>query len=300
MTEARGDVDLTIIIINWNTRDELRDSLASIRARPHRHTVEVVVSDNASSDGSRAMLAEEFADVRLIVSPSNAGFGAGNNRAIPAARGRFVMFLNSDTIVTPGALDSLVEFADAHPDIGIVGPRLLNRDGSLQYSCRHFPNLGTGFFRNTPLGRLFPRNRFNQDYLLTDWDHATERDVDWVSGAALMIRREALDRLGGFDEGFFMYCEDVDLCYRAHEAGWRVVYQPNAVIYHIIGRSTDKVPTRMTYHFHKSMYRFYQKHYRERTPILVRPLIVPGLVARATGQIVRYRWRHLRRRLRGA
>src|SRR2546421_256364 len=133
-------------------------------------------------------------------------------------------------------------FADATPDAGIIGPKLLNRDGSLQYSCRSFPNMGAGFFRNTPLGRLFPKNRFTQDYLMSDWDHSTVRDVDWVSGAALLIRREVLEQTGGFDEGFFMYCEDVDLCYRAHELGWRVVYYPDSVIYHMIGRSSDQVP----------------------------------------------------------
>src|SRR5262249_24802406 len=143
------------------------------------------------------------------------------------------------------------------------------------------------------------KNRFAQDYLMSDWDHADVRDVDWVSGCALFIRREALDQIGGFDEGFYMYCEDVDLCYRAHEAGRRVVYFPEAVIYHIIGRSTNQVPTRMTYLFHRSMYRFYKKHYARRTSDFVRPLIIPGLIARATGQILRYRWRNITRRWKG-
>jgi hypothetical protein len=245
------------------------------------------------------MVAAEFPQVHLHVNPTNLGFGAGNNRAIQAATGRYVLFLNSDTRVTEGALDALVDFADATPDLGALGPKLLNADGSLQYSCRRYPNLGTGFFRNTPLGRLFRRNRFATDYLMSDWDHATPRDVDWLSGAALMVPRDVLERTGGFDEGFYFYCEDVDLCKRIHDLGLRVVYYPDAVIYHIIGRSSDKVPTRMTYEFHRSMYRFYRKHYAAKTPWLVRPLILPGIVARASGQIVRYRWRNLKRRLRG-
>lgn len=292
-------MDLSVLIINWNTKDDLRNCLRSLCAQKFRHAVEIVVADNASSDGSREMVVSDFPEVCLVVHSTNLGFGAGNNRALTATHGRYVLFLNSDTLVTECALDCLLDFADAHPDVGIIGPKLLNRDGSLQYSCRSFPNLGTGLFRNTPLGRLFPKNRFTKEYLLADWDHATPREVDWVSGAAMLVRRGMFQQLGGFDEGFFMYCEDVDLCYRAHQAGWKVVYFPDSVIYHIIGRSSDKVPTRMTYHFHKSMYRFYKKHYARSTPLWLRPLILPGLIARSAGQILRYRWLHIKRRLRG-
>lgn len=292
-------MDLSVIILNWNTKEETRACLKSLFGQAHRHAVEVIVADNASSDGSREMLAAEFPSVCVVAHAGNLGFCAGNNRAVPAASGRYVLFLNSDTLVTAGALDALIAFADANSDIDIVGPKVLNPDDTLQYSCRRFPDLGAGFFRNTPLGRLFPKNRYATNYLMSDWDHATVRDVDWVSGCALLIRREALDRAQGFDEGFYMYCEDVDLCYRVHEAGWRVVYFPDAVIYHIIGRSTNQVPTRMTYFFHRSMYRFYKKHYARRTSLFLRPLILPGLIARAAGQIVRYRWRNFARRWRG-
>jgi GT2 family glycosyltransferase len=290
-------VDLTIIVINWNTKDDLRICLRSLDEHPCRFDTEVIVADNASEDGSCEMVKAEFRWAKVVAHPRNLGFCAGNNRGVPDEPGRYILFLNADTRVTPCALDRLLGFADTSPDAGIIGPKLLNRDGSLQYSCRRFPNLGAGFFRNTPLGRLFPKNRFAQDYLMSDWDHASVRDVDWVSGAALLIRREALKQIGGFDEGFFMYCEDVDLCYRAHELGWRVVYFPNSVIYHLIGRSSDQVPTRATYYFHTSMYRFYKKHYARITPFFIKPLILPGLIARASGQIVRYRWRHLKRSL---
>jgi GT2 family glycosyltransferase len=292
-------LDLSVIVLNWNTKVETRACLESILGQAFKHEVEVIVADNASSDGSREMLATEFPQVRVVAHSTNLGFCAGNNRAVPGTKGRYVLFLNSDTVITEGAFDAMLDFADENPDIGILGPKLLNEDGSLQYSCRRFPNLGAGFFRNTPLGRLFPNNRFTQDYLMTDWDHASVRDVDWVSGAALMIRRDALEKTGGFDEGFFMYCEDVDLCYRVHEMGMRVVYFPFAVIYHIIGRSTNQVPTRMTYAFHRSMYRFYKKHYAAKTPLLIRPFIIPGLVARASGQIAKYRIKNIQRRLRG-
>jgi GT2 family glycosyltransferase len=292
-------VDLSVIVLNWNTLEDTRNCLNSILGQEHRHAVEVIVADNASEDGSREMVVEEFPSVQLVVHSTNLGFCAGNNGAIYATSGRYVLFLNSDTVVTDGAFDAMIEFMDAHPDIGALGPKLLNLDGSLQYSCRSFPDLGAGFFRNTPLGRLLPGNKFTKNYLMSDWDHATVRDVDWVSGAALMLRREALDQTKGFDEGFYMYCEDVDLCYRVHELGWRVTYFPFAVIYHIIGRSTDKVPTRMTYAFHKSMYRFYKKHYAQKTSVFIRPIIIPGLILRASGQIMKYRWRNLKRRVQG-
>jgi len=283
--------DLSVIVLNWNAREDLRRCLASVEAHPPAHDVRIVVADNDSHDGSAEMVAAEFPQHVLVRHPRNAGFGAGNNRALPLATGRYVMFLNPDTVVWERAFDALIDYGDAHPDVGILGAKLLNPDGSLQYSCRRFPNLGTGFYRNTPLGRMLPGNRWTSDYLMRDFDHASPLDVDWVSGAALVIRREALQELKGFDEDFYMYCEDVDLCMRAHRAGWRVVYIPDAVITHVIGRSSDLVPARMTYEFHRSMYTFYRKHYAASTPLFVRPLILPGIVARAVGQIARYRWR---------
>lgn len=291
------NVDLTVIILNWNTRELLKESLQSLLDQPPGPNTQIIVADNASEDGSREMVRALFPNVTLVVNTSNIGFGAGNNAALPLATGRYVLFLNSDTKVTAGALQTLVAYADANPDIGILGPKLLNADGSLQYSCRQYPNLATGFFRNTPLGRLFPRNRFASDYLMKDWDHATPRDVDWVSGAALMMRRALLDQIGAFDEDFYMYCEDVDLCWRANHANpWRVTYLPDAVIYHYIGKSSDMVPARMTYEFHRSQYLFYKKHYAAVTRMWLRPIILPGIVLRALGQIARYRVRYWQRK----
>lgn len=299
--------DLSVVILNWNTCKLLEKCLRSLELPQPGLCYEVVVVDNASEDNSREMVKRLFPRVRLLVNKRNVGFGEGNNAALPHTTGRYVLFLNSDTEVTEGALAAMARFADSQPDIGILGPKLLNGDGSLQYSCRRYPNLGTGFFRNTPLGRLFPHNRFTTDYLYQDWDHNTPRDVDWVSGAALMIRRTLLDQIGGFDTTFFMYCEDVDLCWRANHAPleeegcptWRVTYFPDAVIYHLIGKSTDIVPTRMTYEFHRSQYIFYKKHYAASTPFFLRPLIPVGIGLRAIGQMARYRINYWRRRLRG-
>ena len=293
-------MDVSIVILSWNTRELLANCLQSIADDPLAPSHEVIVVDNASEDGSREMVRDRFPDVRLLVNPVNLGFGAGNNTAIPVAQGRYVLFLNSDTLVHAGALAGLVAYADARPAVGIVGPKLLNDDGSLQYSCRRYPTLGAGFFRNTPLGRLFPKNRFASDYLMQEWPHQESIDVDWVSGAALMIRREVLDETKGFDEDFYFYCEDLELCWRVNHSGkWKVSYYPHAVVTHSIGRSSDKAPTRMTWEFHRSQYLFYRKHYRATTFVLARPLIPLGILLRATGQMSRYRVNYWRRRLRG-
>ncbi len=320
-------MDLSIILLNWNTRDLLAQSLRSLQLPQEGITFEVVVVDNASSDGSRDMIRADFPDVKLHANPRNIGFGAGNNTGIPLTTGRYILFLNTDTVVEEHALAKIVQYADANPDIGILGAKLLNEDGSLQYSCRRYPNLLTGFFRNTPLGRLMPQNRFASDYLMKSFDHETPRDVDWVSGAALMMRRTLYDQIGAFDDDYFMYCEDVDLCWRANHASlssiasvkdlaprksvnvftvgqeeekpqgtWRVTYFPDARIYHYIGKSSDKAPTRMTYEFHRSQYLFYKKHYRPFTPLLIRPLIPLGIALRAVGTMARYRINYYRRK----
>ena len=270
-------MDLSVIILNWNARNYLEKSLTSLVCAPQHLDFEVLVVDNASEDDSAAMVREKFPGVALIENQENTGFGAGNNLAAPKTSGRYILFLNPDTVVMEGALAAMVAYADANPDIGILGPKLLNGDGSLQYSCRRFPNLATGFFRNTPLGRLLPKNRFASDYLMKDFDHAAPLDVDWVSGAALMLRRELFNQIGAFDEDFFMYCEDVDICLRAGKAqmpngkNWRVTYFPDSVIYHLIGKSSDLVPTRMTYEFHRSQHLFYKKHYAATTPFFPAP-----------------------------
>ena len=174
-------VDLTVIILNWNTRNDLRVCLGSIFEQQFRHSVDVVVADNASEDDSREMVRREFPQATLLEHPKNLGFCAGNNRAIPRNPGRYVLFLNADTRITPCAFDTLIDFADSTPDTGIIGPKLLNQDGSLQYSCRRFPNLGAGFFRNTPLGRLFPNNRFT---VPRHWCDLTGAGPDFATGSS--------------------------------------------------------------------------------------------------------------------
>lgn len=266
-----SDFELSVTICSWNTRDDLRECLNSLERGRGELELEVIVWDNASTDGSPEMIACEFPWVKLFRSDRNLGFGGGHNAAMKRAKGRFLMPLNSDAIVHEGALLHLVDFLKQHPDVGIAAPKLLNPDGSLQYSCRRFPTPAAAVFRNTPLGKLFPKNKYSREYLMQDWAHDEPRDVDWVSGAAFCITRECYEATGGFDEQFFMYMEDVDLCYRAHQLGFRVVYLPNAVVTHAIGRSTDIVANKMIEQFHRSMMLFYRKHYLPKVSPILRP-----------------------------
>lgn len=281
--------DVSIIVTNYNTRDLLRACFASMEGRLGRPWLEVILVDNASADGSAEMTREEFPDVRVFVQERNEGFAHANNRGIRASRGRHVLILNSDTEIVDDALERMRDHMEAHPDIGALGARLLNTDGTVQLSCRSFPSYRTVLFhRYSLMTRLFPRNRYSAEYLMTDTNHDETMDVDWVSGACMMVRRETMDAVGLLDEGFFMYAEDVDWCYRMKQAGWRVCYLPQAEVRHHIGRSTRNVPYRMTYERHRSMWRFYRKHY-SRGIVLVDVATFLGIAARC-GMVMLQNW----------
>ncbi len=271
---------LSISIVNWNTRDDLRRCLESLPGGASETSLEVFVVDNASTDGSAEMVEAEFPHVRLLRNPENRGFAHANNVALRQSTGDYLLLLNPDTLVRDGALDTLVAGMEAHPEAGIGGAKLLNSDGSLQYSCRRFPTFATGLFRNSALGKLFPGNARVRDYLMTDFDHASVTEVDWVSGAALCIRRAVLEQIGLLDEIFFMYCEDVDWCYRVGQAGWKVLYFPDAVITHIIGRASDQAVERMVRAHHHSMGLFFDKHYASAMPAVLRWVPKLGIWAR--------------------
>ena len=281
--------DIAVIVVNWNAREDLRRCLESLTAAP-RPTVDysIFAVDNASADGSAAMVTAEFPGVRLLSNTDNLGFSKANNQAIAETDSRYVFLLNSDAAVFPGTLDALVAFADAHTNAGILGPKVLNVDGSLQYSCRRFPSLGAGFFRNTYLGRLFPNNKFARDYLMTDFDHAHALSVDWVSGCAMLIRRELIEKIGALDERFYMYCEDVDICQRTWDAGQEVVYVPDAVVTHAIGRSSDKNADKMIIEFHRSWYAYDLKRHPKSSEIR-RAAVYCGLWLRAAVRIAKRR-----------
>lgn len=278
-----GAVDVSICIVNFNTRDDLDACITSIVQSNPSVTYEIIVVDNASRDGSADIVRTKYPFAKLIANDRNVGFAAACNQAMRTATGRYALLLNPDTIIHRGALDELVKFMDEHDDVAIAAPKLLNIDGSLQYSCRAFPTLLVGLFRNTPLERLFPSNKPTRQYLLANHSHNEPMKVDWVSGAAMMVRMQAIGRIGMFDEGYFMYCEDVDLCWRMHQAGFKVFYVPSAVITHAIGRSSDQLFVPMLIQRHRSMLRFYFKNYRHRIPLIFAPLIVLGIGLRLFG-----------------
>lgn len=273
------EFDLSVTICSWNTRDDLRVCLQSLRDVAAEARIETIVVDNNSEDRSAQMVEAEFPEVKLIAMSVNLGFGRAHNKAFEVARGEVLFPLNSDAVMHEGCFTWVLELLRSDPNIGIVGPKLLNPDGSLQYSARRFPTPMAALFRNTLLGKLFPKNKYTRDYLMTDWAHDEPLDVDWVSGAAFAFRRDLFEQIGGFDERFFMFLEDVDLCYRAHEVGSRVVYLPEAVVTHKIGSSTDKAPNRMIHQFHHSMLLFYKKHYLSKVSPPLRPFAVAGSYA---------------------
>lgn len=250
--------DLTIVVVSWNVRELLRACLASIDRGRGALALQVVVVDSASTDGSAEMAAAEFPWVELIASAENVGFAAGNNLGLERARGRHVLLLNPDTEVAGDALTTLVDYLDGHPDVGVVGPQLLNADGSVQSSRRRFPTLATGFFESTWLEGIAPRRVLARYYVLDRPDDEPS-DVDWVVGAALMVRREVVQRVGPLDTGYFMYSEELDWCRRIRDAGWRAVYLPAAQVVHHYGKSSEQAVTARHIHFQRAKLRYFRK-----------------------------------------
>lgn len=295
------DFELSITICSWNTIEDTRVCLRSLEKVRGEADFEVIVLDNNSEDGSPDMVAREFPWVRLMAMERNLGFTMGQNHMLERRNGRHALLLNSDTIVHAGALAGLLEYLNAHPEVGIIGPKLLNPDGTLQYSCRKFPNPVAALFRNTPIGRLFPNNRFTREYLMQDWGHDQSREVDWVSGAALLASEALISEIGILDGDYVMYSEDVDYCWRCWAAGKKVIYLPSSVITHAIGRSTDKAPNRMIGRFHRSMFRFYRKNMLPKVAAPLRPFALAGagcaLLARASLFITKNKIDELRRRM---
>lgn len=255
-------MDLTIVIVSYNAKEELATCLGSVFASTRLDSFEVIVADNASTDGTLSMLAERFPQVRVIALPENLGFGRANNVCWPEAKASLVLFLNSDTLVSERALDRMVDVARRRPEVGALGPRLLYPGGEIQMSYGTMPGIASellqklwnaGYARGKGPLRGAIRKRY-----------ARERTVDWVSGACLLTRRDTLETVSGFDENFFLYSEDVDLCSRIRATGARILFTPEVEIVHLLGRSVAKNHDRMVYESHRSRLYFYQKHHRSR------------------------------------
>ena len=252
---------MSIIIVSWNTRDILRNCIKSIYEQSSDSSLEVIVIDNASTDGSAEMVKKDFPQVTLIENSENRGFATANNQGIAIAKGRYVLLLNPDTIVLDNAINNTLYFADAHPESAVVGCRVLNPDRTLQATCFMFPSISNMLLSTTYLYKLFPKSRFFGRERMTWWDRNDIREVDVVTGCFMLVRREAIEQVGLLDEQFFVYGEETDWCYRFNQAGWKVMFTPCAEIIHLGGQSTRKKATAMVVQLRKSILQFMKKHY---------------------------------------
>jgi len=251
--ETMDPPNLSIVIVSWNTAALLRDCLSAIFAAQPPRRLEIIVVDNASGDGSADMVAREFPDVLLIRNTANAGFARANNQGIAASQSAYILLLNSDTLVPPGALTQLIEFMLRQPDAGACGPRLLRLDGQPQaFAFGSDPT--PGYLLRRGLFRLLLRRP------LHDWNTDRIQVVDWVSGACLMVRRTAIEQAGLLDENMFMYFEDNEWCLRIRRAGWKVYYDPTICITHMGGQSLRQNPAARSAYY-RSLDYFYAKHY---------------------------------------
>jgi len=260
---------LSIVVLSWNTRELLAACLASLRAVRDELPHQLVVLDNASSDGSAERVARDFPEAELLRNPRNDGYALGNNLGAARATGEYLLLLNSDTEVRPGALSTLVRFLDDHPGHGACGPRLDFPDGRPQLSCKRFPTLRTALFFDTWLDRRFPRNLVVPWYMMRDFDHLTSRDVDQPPGAAFLVRRALWRQLGGFDPQLWLFFNDVDLCRRLRAAGHAIAYVAEARILHHEGRSTAQFPE-FGRQWHLDRLRYYRKTFGWRGTLVAR------------------------------
>jgi GT2 family glycosyltransferase/lipopolysaccharide/colanic/teichoic acid biosynthesis glycosyltransferase len=255
-----GATDVSIVIVSYNSRDAVSECLASLECGDSTVATETILVDNASSDGTPGVVRERFPWVRVTANTANLGYARAVNQGIGLSSGRYVLVLNPDVTVRRSSIGRLVRFMDGHGDAGISASKLLNPDGTLQYSCRRFYTFLTLLLRRSFLGRVFRNSRAVADYLMLDYDHEESRPVDWVIGACMMVRREALRDIGLMDERFFLYFEDVDWCYRTWQGGWRVYYVPESVMQHRHTRASAQIrlPRQVAAHA-LSLFHFYEK-----------------------------------------
>ncbi len=267
--------DVSIVVVNWNTRDILRDCLHSIENET-RTSHEIIVVDNASNDASASMVAKEFPDVALVVNDTNRGFAAANNQGIPNAKGRYVLLLNPDTIILDGAIDRMIEWCDARTDVGCAGCQVMETETKIQQTCFSDPSPMNTFLIETGLHRLFPRSTFFGHPAYSWWDRRSEKDVDVVSGMFMLIPRSVLDTVGLLDEAFFVYAEEADLCRRIRRAGFRCVFAPVARIVHLDGgsKSTSQISQQMHVQLQKSLLLYIKKHHGVAGVALTRTILI--------------------------
>ena len=273
MPAPERDPLVSALVVSYNVKDYLIEALDALYGSSDV-PLEAIVVDNASRDGSADAVASRFPQATVVRMAKNVGFGRANNAGLDRCRGRFILILNPDVQVGPECVGRLADFLLTRPDVGAVGPRVLRPDGRLDPACRRgFPTPPTSFYRLAGLSRLFPHsrrfNRYNMGYLAVDRPH----EIDSGTAACLLVRRAAIDRIGFFDPAFFMYGEDLDLCFRLKQGGWKVYFFPSAEAIHVKGASSRQSTNRMLYEFHNAMWTFHHKHYADDYPAFANGLV---------------------------
>lgn len=273
------EVMISVIIVTFNSEKFIRSCIKSVISSFIKESYEIIVVDNCSKDNTVKILYEEFKKVRLIRLTKNKGFAYANNVAFERSKGEYITLLNPDTIVTKGAFEKMADFLSENDDVGMVGAKLKNFDGSLQLSCRRFPNYLNVFFgRKSLIRNIFPDNPISRDFMLENLDYDRLQDVDWMMGAAVMMKREIVERIGLFDEDYKLFVEDTDLCFRIRKAGKRVVFLPDAVVFHYHGASVKEGFSKAQVYHNIGMFNFFKKNFIK-TPIL-KSIFYCGIIIR--------------------
>jgi len=263
------------VVVNYNAREYLLQCVGSLLSEA---VALVVVADNGSTDGSEMALLERYPEAKWVPTGANLGYGTAANIGAAVVDSPYLLICNADVVIGQGSVTRLRTFLEERPDVALVGPRIHGSDGALYPSARRFPDLLEAFGHGI-LGQFWVGNPFSRRYRMEDWDHAKAREVDWISGACFLARRSAWDAVGGFDRAYFMYMEDVDLCWRLAKAGWSVAYEPAAEVVHAQGVSADRTPYRMLFAHHVSMWRFARRTENGKRRWLL-PLVMAGLAVR--------------------
>ncbi|WP_409344209.1 glycosyltransferase family 2 protein [Paenibacillus sp. MBLB4367] len=285
-------MDVSVLILNYNTRELTLQAIRSVRQSVTDFAYEIVLVDNASTDGAVEAVRREFPDVAVIVNDENVGFARANNQAIRVAEGRYVLLLNSDTVVQTDTLDIMIRHMDEQPEVGASGCKVVLPNGTLDKAClRGFPTPEASFYYAFGFSKLFPGNpRFSQ-YQLNHLNPDLPHRIDCLVGAFMLVRREAIEQVGVLDETFFMYGEDIDWCYRIKEAGWDISYYPLTRIIHYKGASSRRKPAKIIYEFYRAMWVFHQKHYRKKYAKVVNFSVFAGISLKFALAITMNAWR---------
>ena len=277
---------LSIIIVSWNVKEDVFNCLESIKKNPPMQKFEIILVDNGSNDGTVQAIRNNFPNVTVVANSKNRGFAAANNQGIRKSQGEYILFLNPDTIIHLGSLDTLIKFMDGNDDVGICGPKLLNGDGSIQASVRRFPSFRAALHRNTIFRTLHLFRKQYHRYMMFDFKYDKQFNVDHIKGAAMITRRSIIDNVGGMDERFFMSYEEFDFCLRIKKAGWRIVFIPDASITHFGARSASQIPVELRAMSLRSMFKYFRKHHGAFTTCLFSIVFKPGVILRYMHNIV--------------